>query len=31
VAELKRERDALHADVSDLAKQAAAPEEKESP
>jgi arginine decarboxylase len=32
VAELKRERDALHAEVSDLAKQAAGPgEEKESP
>ena len=31
VAELKRERDALHADVSDLVKQAAEPEEKESP
>jgi 1-acyl-sn-glycerol-3-phosphate acyltransferase len=32
VAELKRERDALHVDVSDLAKQAAEPgEQKESP
>jgi 1-acyl-sn-glycerol-3-phosphate acyltransferase len=30
VAELKRERDALHAEVSDLAQQTAAPEEKES-
>jgi len=31
VAELKRERDALHGEVSDLAKQATEPEEKESP